>query len=202
MTSLKHHDAPLLHCTLQPRVFRFLRTRLFLSSSTMHLTFSPPLGETAHIVASESCPQLSLLFSVQVHGLAELERSGARVEVWSDIDADDRWVAFPFVKATNDEEDDKLYAHIQLGNATKSYFSFTYRMVYPSGKVRWLGAFGQDGHLMVDASPAALLPPGIESSASWSLNEEEKWWEISTPMPTPIISNLSHFHVWAFGADG
>ena len=166
----------------------------------MHLTFSPPLGETAHIVASRFSPQLSLLFSLQVHGKEELERSGARVEVWSDIDPDDRWVALPFVKAGNDDGDDILYAHIRLGDVTRSYFSFTYRMVYPSGKIRWLGAFGQDGHLMVDASPDAAALPGIESPASWSLNEDEKCWEINSP--ASIISNPSHFHVWAFGADG
>ncbi|KAH9937454.1 uncharacterized protein B0H18DRAFT_198376 [Fomitopsis serialis] len=62
-----------------------------------------------------------------------------------------------------------VYAELPLrlgGYRSGHRFSFTYRLVYASGEVRWLGAFGQNGTLVVShqSLPKAL---GIALKAGW-----------------------------------
>jgi len=66
------------------------------------------------------------------------------------------------VESPPDKRDLTLHLCVPTSNG-ESRFSFTYRIVYPSGEIRWLGEFGQNGTLVVaqmDADPVFMLPEG------------------------------------------
>ncbi|KAG5648203.1 hypothetical protein DXG03_006158 [Asterophora parasitica] len=59
-----------------------------------------------------------------------------------------------------------LQVSVPLSNNGQSRFAFTYRIIYPSGEIRWLGAFGQNGTLLVEgvkSEPAFVLASGWTS---------------------------------------
>ena len=49
------------------------------------------------------------------------------------------------------------------------HFSFTYRILYPSGDIQWLGPFGQNGSLFFERSDHDLHKFGLHSS--WTFNK-------------------------------
>ncbi|KZT74852.1 hypothetical protein DAEQUDRAFT_9694 [Daedalea quercina L-15889] len=124
---------------------------------------------------------------------------GVRVEVWTDLPVEGRvrgeWAAVPFTfhEARSEEYgqarkvlslpsfvDDSaseglaVYAKlpVRLGHYHDGHqFSFTYRIVHASGDIRWLGAFGQNGTLVIDHKP---LPEalGITLGEGWQFQED------------------------------
>jgi hypothetical protein len=130
---------------------------------------------------------------------SQIKKGGARIEVWSDIPAGGKqgaWgsVAFEAVpdvaraespsslldttlslisatpaQATTDNV--TLQARFVVPNASvdKPRYGFTYRIVYPSGHIQWLGSHGRNGTLIPgEPSPVGWLP-----NAGWQPGSEE-----------------------------
>jgi hypothetical protein len=120
---------------------------------------------------------------------AQLVRDGAKLQIWTDVSLDTQnlhsaeWHAFDFqtpqaspilgstaieVSLLTDQENytqrDNLLS-LQLSVplvGPKCIFSFTYRIVYPAGEIKWLGQYGQNGTIILEQS---------QSDSSFILNE-------------------------------
>ncbi|KAJ7042584.1 hypothetical protein C8F04DRAFT_82897 [Mycena alexandri] len=154
----------------------------------MDIEFSPPLGETVHCHVSSSktrqqSSSVRLHFTATLSNVALQVASGsARLQVWSDIPGNGRhsgeWGETDFrllpplpvnedaafsVLPDNDsdvaEPNITLTADFVLPTSHGQRFSFTYRMLYPSGEIKWLGQYGQNGTLVLelDSDPVVLL---------------------------------------------
>ena len=157
-----------------------------------------------------------------------------RVEMWTDLpvegQANSGWGAVPFTFGTSrcealeehrkavclpspvgehimEEERCVVYAKValRLGNlADNQRFSFTYRLVHASGGIQWLGAFGQNGTLVVNYTPfpAAL---GIELGEGWWMQEDGAAAFTGGSTQRQEVCRLldtNAWHVWAIGRDG
>ncbi|KAJ7785961.1 hypothetical protein B0H16DRAFT_11799 [Mycena metata] len=150
----------------------------------MDIEFTPPLGETVHchVSSSQTRKQSS---SVRLHFTATLSNqiASGRLQVWSDIPGNGRhsgeWGETDFRLAPPlpvnkdvaafsllpDHDSDAtgrnitLTADFVLPTSHGRHFSFTYRMLYPSGEIKWLGQYGQNGTLVLelDSDPVVLL---------------------------------------------
>ncbi|KAH9853125.1 hypothetical protein C2E23DRAFT_823358 [Lenzites betulinus] len=155
----------------------------------MPLTFSPALGEETILkvapAASTRPAAQSILFRATFDSRAALlkaQADGVKVELWSDIPAGGRslgeWGASRFgsidpkgVQSEDEgvEEDSSLYIHLRvpLDYHVGTRFSFTYRLVHPSGEVEWLGEFGRNGEIVVEQGL-----PGVDLREGWNIAED------------------------------
>jgi len=132
----------------------------------------------------------------------QAKRDGVRVEMWTDLPVLEQpgweWAALAFeepakaaqvhssrkalslvspdVRPAIHGEENALYAKlsVRLHAYTPGHqFSFTYRLVYPSGEIRWLGEYGHNGVLVVERGvvPAAL---GVHLNESWNVGSDGK----------------------------
>ena len=113
---------------------------------------------------------------------AQLIRDGAKLQIWSDVclDTEKRhsteWCAFdfqldtpvsPILAGSTTAIEVSLLTHegnyaqhgsqlsVQLSvpiSSPKCTFSFTYRIVYPAGEVKWLGQYNQNGIIVLEKS--------------------------------------------------
>lgn len=93
-----------------------------------------------------------------------------------------------------------------LGSAETHRFSFTYRIVYSSGKITWLGTTRTDGVLILKASVERLLN-GLTLSAEWQLDSSQQAYvqkvnDNVEDVEVATIKNPSNFHTWALGRNG
>lgn len=114
--------------------------------------------------------------SAQLH--AQLKHDRGRVQLWSDLPSlahtsGGNWCEFDFEETIVDDSPNRnavkmsltaspnslhtttehfLTLQVAIPTAIRSQqvqYSFTYRLVYPSGEVKWLGLFGQNGTLVL-----------------------------------------------------
>lgn len=133
---------------------------------------------------------------LNAHDYAQLVADGGSIELWSNIDSGNdphgAWSERRFLepKGRDDEEHSNAYTshdsyttsrtndqHIYtfylpvalpaLDGSDRRRFSFTYRIVYSSGHIVWLGDYEQDGHLFLEAQPQDCLSD-LKLSGSWS----------------------------------
>ncbi|KAH9835786.1 uncharacterized protein C8Q71DRAFT_858630 [Rhodofomes roseus] len=158
---------------------------------------------------------------------------GVRVEMWTDLPmegkAPGQWSAVPFVfQDFRDEEHGPeyqvlplpspadedaasshgraVYANLPLrlvGYRSGHRFSFTYRLVYASGEIRWLGAFGQNGTLVVDqlSLPEAL---GVTLGEGWEVQDDGVVLFEGGPANRQEVGKLlagRSWSTWAVGRD-
>jgi len=175
-----------------------------------------------------------VLFKATFDSLASYEHArsyGIRVEMWTDLPMEGRapgeWGAVPFTfRESRDEESGAghkvlslpspaevsatslaVYAGLPLrlgGYRSGHRFSFTYRLVYASGEIRWLGAFGQNGTLVVShqSLPKAL---GIALTAGWQNQGDDVAVFEAGPAKGREVGKLSDSHSWSswvIGRDG
>ncbi|KJA26010.1 hypothetical protein HYPSUDRAFT_199243 [Hypholoma sublateritium FD-334 SS-4] len=93
-----------------------------------------------------------------------------------------------------------------LGSAETLRFAFTYRIVYPSGKIRWLGTTQTNGALILKASAERLLND-LTLSAEWQLDSSQQAYVQETndveDLEVATIKNPSQsFRTWALGKNG
>ncbi|KAL1663984.1 hypothetical protein GGF50DRAFT_88969 [Schizophyllum commune] len=122
---------------------------------------------------------------------AELKKAGAIVQAWSDMPGGGRcagqWGELDFVEidaagAAGDDEGALNLGPLDADSSTVAdstqhtlalplvvplagravEFAFTYRLLYPSGQVRWLGQFGNNGRLVVERE----VPP-VDLEGAW-----------------------------------
>jgi hypothetical protein len=151
----------------------------------MHgLVFYPPLGEDTRLFVLPHLDVAELKFTASfesIDAFDEFNRDGIRAELWADLRKDGQWVGIPF--EPNDEEPlafslldydkrktPKLYTifSVPLSSQDPSSFSYTFRLVYPSGRVRWLGDFGRDGSIVLERGDPRVSLLGDDWSTSSS----------------------------------
>ncbi|KAI9066679.1 hypothetical protein FKP32DRAFT_1621822 [Trametes sanguinea] len=123
----------------------------------------------------------------------DAQANGVKVEVWSNIPVAGRsfgeWGAFEFgelrcetvpegtptfsvqdtAQDPEDEEESSLYVHVRAAfhEHFDGRFSFTYRLVYPSGEIKWLGTFGRNGELVIERGL-----PGVDLREGWNISDD------------------------------
>lgn len=132
----------------------------------MTISFTPALGEIVRIPVSYDAGIVRLSFTAVlfVREYREIERKGAKLQVWANIPVlgqlPGSWGAYDFQDAQLSDDDASrgesedeldfdqvilsLVINAPLTPATKSY-SFTYRALYPTGEIRWLGKSDTNG---------------------------------------------------------
>lgn len=90
--------------------------------------------------------------------------------------------------------------HIALPPSAQSRFSFTYRLVYPNGEIRWLGQYGQNGTLaFVQGEPDIVLGEGwVPGEGGYTWNAADRAVE---NLEIAKLVNPTTYTVWAIGKD-
>lgn len=199
--------------------------------SPMSIVFAPKLGDNLQLTVPSIQDTITLRFtaqlSAQLHTQFKLDR--VRVQLWSDLPSlahtsDGNWREFDFQDETKVDDlplriNMSLTASANSLHTTTKHFlvlqvaipapsqqvqySFTYRLVYPSGEVKWLGLFGQNGTLVLtqahDSHPALSLLDGWKSTIG---NTREYYASGSESTPVEIAKfSPTDYRVWAFGSE-
>ncbi|KAH9890961.1 hypothetical protein C8Q73DRAFT_734656 [Cubamyces lactineus] len=148
-------------------------------------------------VASGRPASQSMLFKATFENreaLLKARADGVKVEVWSDIPVDGRshgeWGALAFgelettrapqgapsFSLASDAKDgddadleNSLYVHVRapFHEHIGAHFSFTYRLVFSTGEVKWLGEFGRNGELVIEQGL-----PGVDLREGWNISDD------------------------------
>lgn len=172
----------------------------FRTTTTMDIAFNPPIGECIQLAASPLSQTAPLHFTAELsaHDHDKLVQDRARIQLWSDLphngqsSYDGGWGALDFTDQAQDMEEMSsckvslgstypihaseekvtlfLEARVALPMGLIPRFSFTYRIVYPSGDIQWLGAFGQNGSLSFERSDHDLRDFGLDA---WTFDKSK-----------------------------
>lgn len=171
--------------------------------------------------------------SAQLH--AQLKHDRGRVQLWSDLPSlahtsGGNWCEFDFEETIVDDSPNRNVVKMSLTaspnslHTTTEHFltlqvaiptairsqqvqcSFTYRLVYPSGEVKWLGLFGQNGTLVLtrahDSDPSTNTLFLLDGWKSTIGNTREYYASGSEPTPVEIARFAPmDYRVWAFGSE-
>ncbi|CAK5264880.1 unnamed protein product [Mycena citricolor] len=159
----------------------------------MHAIFNPALGEIRKILVPP-VSGLSLRFSATLEDCDE----PVKIQLWSDIPIEGRssgeWGEHDFVFSSSsrphsalpvfslddclNHDTTTLHSHLFIpltpsqGDCSRT-FSFTYRILHSSGRVEWLGGFGQNGSIRLEL--AEQLP--VTLAAGWKFVKDRGHWE-------------------------
>lgn len=161
---------------------------------------------------------------------AHAKQERIRVEVWSDIPVEGRapgeWGALAFEHSSEDasrgsdtfsllprsdvpsqgEAAAKTHGALHLKLTARlpyvrAQFSYTYRLVFPSGEIRWLGEYGRNGSLVLERRD-----PRFNLRKGWTTeNEGLHLWHAETPADDVEVAELSRdfdWFCWAVGGEG
>ncbi|KAJ7462723.1 hypothetical protein B0H11DRAFT_2054004 [Mycena galericulata] len=144
----------------------------------MRIVFNPALGETVHVsVSGTRRPTTELHFIAAFSAPADYEQVASgrvKLQVWSDIPASGRgsgdWgeAEFKPIFPSNDRafsllpphEEEEIRTSLAVGFSVPvsgHRFSFTYRLVYPTGEIKWLGAYGHNGTLVLSRTNSPVV---------------------------------------------
>ncbi|KAJ7770787.1 hypothetical protein DFH07DRAFT_254664 [Mycena maculata] len=135
----------------------------------MRIAFSPALGETIHVSVTRTGKSTTELhFTATLSAAADYEQIASgrvKLQAWSDIPASGRssgdWGDAEFKPVLQNEHGFSLLSVHEQNQIRTSLildftvptsghrFSFTYRLVYPTGEIKWLGAYGHNGTLVL-----------------------------------------------------
>ncbi|KIY71118.1 hypothetical protein CYLTODRAFT_487488 [Cylindrobasidium torrendii FP15055 ss-10] len=128
----------------------------------MAISFSPVLDEVVRLPVPLDATSIRLSFTAVmfVYEYRQFDRQGAQLQLWSDIDGS--WGELDFEAPDIDENpsshgDDfeqvvlRLTVDASLKPRTRT-FSFTYRILYPTGEVRWMGQADKNGAFLIRRS--------------------------------------------------
>ncbi|OBZ79726.1 hypothetical protein A0H81_00506 [Grifola frondosa] len=154
---------------------------------------------------------------------------GIAVEMWTDLPVDGRakgeWGALGFSKVrpevkhepgssqtslsllapedegTHEREENTFYAEvpIRFDDCATTEFSFTYRLVYPSGEIKWLGEFGHNGVLIITQGLH-----GISLSNGWHVRDGAYVLEKDASEDVEVVGQLNTelgWSSWSFKED-
>jgi hypothetical protein len=199
----------------------------------MPFTFSPAVGESVDVLvpythSHTASKSIHLAFSASLSPAEfdEYRRSGTRLQLWSDLPASGldggtaiEWGEMEFtpgpervpydVSLFEREEYEgperrlSLIVPVPLTSDGVLKYSFTYRLVYPSGEIAWLGAFGQNGSVTITVQNEATFTPSNGWKALESDDADRVWTTNGTTAEESYLinTNLSDWIVWAFGKD-
>ncbi|OCH96659.1 hypothetical protein OBBRIDRAFT_799855 [Obba rivulosa] len=188
----------------------------------MDLTFTPALCETKTVVVPPGAagPGTELLFRATFGSraaLAQAQRDGVRVEMWTDLPVEGRpageWGTYPFdplpsmqaegstfsLIAPEDDTESGLGENVlhckfrlDLSQTERTRFALTYRLVYPSGEVRWLGRFGGDTVIQIERGL-----PGLTLYEGWSDLEDGVAVSKADVSEEKVVAKLHLEHKWS-----
>ncbi|KIM48371.1 hypothetical protein M413DRAFT_229773 [Hebeloma cylindrosporum] len=195
-------------------------------TTTMLITFNPPLSDTIHITRPALFPlsqPIVLLFTARLsaHDYRDLVQDKAHVELWSDLPRDNEngWGKLEFSESWNNfalddssqsqdiqEKTLNLYVSIPAATSAARRFSFTYRVTYPSGHITWLGSFGQNGSLILEQGEDNMIC-GLVLREGWREDNTQKSRIFEIPktissVEVAKLENPSKFRIWGLNKDG
>jgi len=152
------------------------------------ITFNPPNGRTVHVdIPYASVRPTVLLFTARLsgHDHDQIVKNGGRIQLWTDIPDEEHtggWRALDFMERSpapgglvvlqpdespvEHEKPKCLYLMVRPPESVQ----FTYRVLYPSGAIVWLGQYGQNGSIFLEES-RSLNVDGLDINAGWTLSE-------------------------------
>ncbi|KAG5352045.1 hypothetical protein C0989_004037 [Termitomyces sp. Mn162] len=174
----------------------------------MHIVFNPALSEINHVSIDDPPTLLNFTATLSVSDYQELKKDGGRVQLWSDIPYErapapySEWTPCDFgLNATNlsslqeislslvDHESSPgtavLSLQLLVPLCDQRRFSYTYRILYPSGEIRWLGEFGQNGTLVCEYTATEIT---LGLAAGWIRKEGMYMWtDKNIRTDTPVL---------------
>lgn len=156
----------------------------------MDIAFHPPIGQVVNIRSLSTRPTV-LVFTARlsIHDYERLVKDGGRVQLWGDIQEKGQlygvWHALDF-EAIQDRTDEEhvvylgssplAYAHRNLERVlflvvrSLKRFQFTYRILYSSGDVVWLGQYGRNGSVVFKEKELDIVD-GVELREGWTYSQ-------------------------------
>ena len=184
----------------------------------MNITFIPPIGDSISLEISFTLQTALLHFSAEIsaHDHNKLIQDHACIQLWSDLPHNDQsdggWGALDFTYQKQATEEFSSSHKISLGSTCPllaseekvtlflevvaplpmsriPHFSFTYRILYPSGHIKWLGPFGQNGTLSFKRSDHDLHNFGFHS---WTYDKLRMAhvYEVKQPVDTLVVARV------------
>lgn len=191
-------------------------------SNLLVMDFKPALAQTLHLTVPAAQHTAFLAFTAALGNsdLTELNRAGARLQLWSDISSAE-WTASDFHEHTLGGDVDmslglaaieldarwesvmSLQLSVPLASSRlPSRFEFTYRILYPNGDIKWLGQLGGNGVLVLDrpdADSTLVLREG------WAASDSGTMWATRGQPATNVevlrLVNSFDYTVWTLGAE-
>lgn len=193
----------------------------------MYIIFHPALSENRHIPINNGTALLSFSATLSVADYHQLERDGGRVQLWSDIPSEGppgEWTSCDFefnaaasgsnLSSVQDfslsliDDDDlsspgtvilTLQLFIPPLGSGQGRFSYTYRILYPNGEIRWLGEFGQNGTLVCERTTTEAM---LGLAAGWTCEEGRYTWTDRIPrtdVPVLQLAKPEEYFAWTIG---
>jgi hypothetical protein len=200
----------------------------------MDITFTPPLSHETHLFISPIHSTATLIFTASFSSAsyAHLICHDAKLQVWTNVYLDTdkpgtaEWRAFDFqipaspsagstdvievslrddtlaLEGDNPSHDSLL--SLQLSVPRGCAFSYTYRLVNPTGEIRWLGEYGRnrDGYIVIEQSRTDakfILHEG------WSTQNGRYAWTDNgksvVSLEVARLSSPSDLSIWSIGRD-
>ncbi|KAH7880396.1 uncharacterized protein C8R40DRAFT_249833 [Lentinula edodes] len=123
----------------------------------------------------------------------------------SDGSSDDSQISLVALEDVKAKAENLLFAicSVPFSGSSDDYYSFTYRIVYPSGEIHWLGQFGQNG--MVHINTASKNDSGIVFEEGLVANTAPFVWNTrGRQVEDLLIAQVAHpedWSVWTVGKD-
>ncbi|KAF9014991.1 hypothetical protein BDQ17DRAFT_1418119 [Cyathus striatus] len=220
----------------------------------MRISFTPALGDRFTISDKPSSglqsPSTTIQFSATLSesDYVELKRTGAKVQLWTNIPQGGRslgeWSEHDFQDESQYMEDNPIDAtsgdlaelvhlvskegeeerhpvehidhcgHLRLcipipadiGTGSQTLLSeFTYRIVYSSGEIKWLGHYGYNGTLVLENGKAGQI--ALTSQDGWTFNSSDASCIYNIPegvsgvVRIAQLADPSAYQLWAFEND-
>jgi hypothetical protein len=175
----------------------------------MAISFIPAIDDAVHIAIPEwysTGNTVELRFSA-VLGDEEFQQfklGEMKVQLWSDIPVHQRregeWGELDFHEISAEDSLLSVVCSVPLPPSS-NHFSFTYRLVFSSGQVKWLGAFGRNGRIHIDN--ASKNDSGIVFEQGWETPSE--WSTYGKQVDDVQIAQVVRPEEWSFwtvGKDG
>ncbi|KAK2462047.1 hypothetical protein APHAL10511_006510 [Amanita phalloides] len=129
----------------------------------MQIQFNPDIHQTIQVSPPLLAPHTSSYVVVRFSALApmgeykKLGEEGAKVQLWSDNTGSD-WQAHDFLEDTEATNHDTDHRRLSLNlpvilptGLAQLKFCYTYRVLFPDGRIIWFGEFGQNGVCIVNS---------------------------------------------------
>jgi hypothetical protein len=195
----------------------------------MDITFTPPLANQIRLfiapVHSTAVLNFTAALSSAYH--AQFIRDGAKLQVWSDVCLDTEklhsteWCAFDFQtpaspitgstvslridtsthEGNSVQHDSLLSLQLSVPLTSRKYlFSFTYRLVYSTGEIEWLGQYGQNGTIVLEQSQSGSK---FILHEDWSMKNGGYAWTHSSKSVDSLevarLSSPSDYYIQSIG---
>jgi len=199
----------------------------------MQLVFNPPIGDAVHVTTSHLLHTTPLIFTatIALKDYEQLVRDGGRVQLWSDLPRDGQpggeWSESDFVErvqVSHESEDAYIISlsgsipvfnekeitldlpiSLHAADSRTRRFSFTYRIAYASGDIKWLGAYGKNGSLVLKQGDIKSFFDGIVLNNGWSVDASQRArvFEAKDADGLEVIrvNKPSNFRMWALGKE-